>query len=81
MDVPARILPPEKIQSNTQVYNGGFEADWTKQLRALPMFTCAIMKTWVILSPQDCYNDVRKFAETLQKTAKGMSFSLPVPIM
>lgn len=81
VDVPGRILPLEKIKSNTKVYDGGYEADWTKHLRALPMFTCAIMKTWVILTPQDFLRDVQSFATSLSKAAQGMSFILPPPIM
>lgn len=81
VNVPGRVLPAEKIKSNTKVYDGGFEADWTRHLRALPMFTCAMMKTWVILTPQDCFRDVQNFAGTLAKAAQGMSFTLPAPIM
>lgn len=81
VDVPGRVLSAEKIKSNTKMYDGGYEADWTKYLRALPMFTCAVMKTWVILTPQDCFRDVQNFSGTLAKAAQGMSFMLPPPIM
>lgn len=81
VEVPARILPFEQIKSSNRAYDGGFEADWTKHLRALPMFTCAAMSTWVILAPQDCCNEVKSFSENLAKAAKGMSFTLPQPMM
>lgn len=81
VDVPGRILPLEQIKSNSKPYDGGFEADWTRHLRALPMFTCATMKSWVILTPQDCARDVQAFAQSLFKAAQGMSFVLPQPIM
>lgn len=63
------------------MYDGGFEADWTRHLRALPMFTCATMKSWVILTPQDNLRDVQAFASSLSKAAQGMAFTLPPPIM
>lgn len=53
------------------------EADWTRKLRTLPMFACAMMRCWVILTPQDCLKDVQIFAETLSQAARGMSFMLP----
>jgi len=81
VDVPARILSFEQIKSKSRAYDGGFEADWTRHLRNLPMFTCASMSNWVILAPQDCCNDVNSFALTLKKTAIGMSFTLPQPTL
>lgn len=81
VEVRGRVLPPEPIKSHTKGYDGGPEADWTKYLRALPMFTCAVMKTWVILTPQDSVREVNIFAQTLAKAAQGMSFTLPQPIM
>lgn len=81
VDVPGRVLPYESIKSNKTAYDGGNEADWTKHLRSLPMFICATMKTWIILAPQDCCSDVKTFAMTLEKAARGMSFSLPQPTM
>lgn len=80
-DVPGRVLPAETIKSNTRSYDGGHEADWTRHLRALPMFTCAAMKNWCILVPQDGSRDVQSFVQSLGKAAQGMSFSLPRPNM
>lgn len=53
------------------------EADWTKHLRSLPMFACAEMRCWSILTPQDSVKDVQIFEDTLSKAARGMSFMLP----
>ncbi|XP_050528664.1 piwi-like protein Siwi [Daktulosphaira vitifoliae] len=81
VELSGRVLPPEKIKSNTRDYDGALEADWTKQLRFLPMYTCALMKCWVIVAPQDCIRDVQPFAVNLAKAAQGMSFTLPRPIL
>lgn len=45
------------------------------------MFTCASMKNWVIITPQDNMRDVQAFVQSLQKAGQGMSFSLPTPNM
>lgn len=81
VELTGRTLPPEPIQSRSKGYNGGEEADWTKHLRALPMFTSAIVKHWVILAPRDSCREVDVFAQSLAKTAQGMNFILPQPTM
>lgn len=81
VDVPARILPFEQIKSLSRAYDGGLEADWTKHLRSLPMFSSAMMVSWVILTPEDCCHEVKSFSQTLGRAAQGMSFSLPQPTM
>lgn len=81
VDVPGRVLAVEPIRSNTKSYDGGQEADWTKYLRSLPMFACASMSSWVILTPQEYTRDVQGFSQTLSKAAQGMSFMLPQPTM
>lgn len=81
VEVPGRILPIEQLRSNTKAYDAGIEADWTRHLRNLPMYTCVSMRSWVIVTPQDNVRDCQAFASTLQKAAQGMSFSLPTPNM
>lgn len=79
VELTARTLPPEPIQSRTKGYNGGDEADWTKHLRALPMFTSAMVKNWVILTPKENCREVDAFAQSLARAAQGMTFLLPKP--
>jgi len=81
VELTARTLQPEPIQSRSRGYHGGEEADWTKHLCALPMFTSAMVKHWVILAPKDCCQEVYVFAQTLAKAAQGMAFILPKPAM
>jgi len=81
VELTGRTLQPEQIQSRTKGYNGGEEADWTKHLRSLPMFTSASVKHWTILAPKDCYREVEAFAISLAKAAQGMTFVLPKPVM
>ncbi|XP_060844789.1 piwi-like protein Siwi [Rhopalosiphum padi] len=81
VELTGRTLPPEPILSRTRGYNGGNEADWTKHLRVLPMFTSAIVKHWVILAPRDCCREVDAFSQSLLKAAQGMTFTLPRPVI
>lgn len=79
--VPGRILPPEKIKSFNKQYDGGFDADWTKHLRCLPMYANATVSTWVIVAPQSNEREVEIFKKSLLSTADGMAFKLPKPIV
>ncbi|XP_060846985.1 piwi-like protein Siwi [Rhopalosiphum padi] len=81
VELTGRTLQPESIQSRTKGYNGGEEADWTKHLRSLPMFTSASVKHWVILAPKDCCREVEAFAQNLAKAGQGMTFLLPKPVI
>lgn len=81
VEIPGRVLPFEPIRSNIKSYDGGYEADWTKHLRSLPMFTCASVAKWIILGPREYYNEIRTFSTNLQLTARGMSFILPQPFL
>lgn len=79
--VPGRILAPEQIKSHNRTYDGGPDADWTRHIRTLPMFTNSVVRTWVVLVQQDLQRDVQLFTQTLAKAAQGMSFVLPQPYM
>jgi len=81
VSIRGRILPMENIKSIVRTYDGGCEADWTKHLRTLPMFICALPSNWFILAPQDCCSAVTLFANNLMRAATGMSFKLPQPTM
>jgi len=81
VEVTGRKLQPEPIKSRTKGYNGGEEADWTKHLRSLPMFTSASVKHWTILAPKDSCREVEAFAQNLAKAAQTMKFILPKPVM
>jgi len=52
-----------------------------KHIRALPMLTSMMTKHWVILAPKDCCREVDAFAQTLEKVAQEMTYSLPKPAM
>lgn len=81
VELTGRVLPPEDIFDNTKKFNGGITADWTKHIRSSPMFSCASINCWVIITPYMYKADVKKFVGCLQTVTKGMSFRLPLPQM
>jgi len=76
-------LPQEKLHSgnNDITYPAGINADWTTQLRSIPMYRHAEISNWVIVTPYKFSSDVEKFTNTLLRVANNMHFSLPRPRM
>lgn len=82
VEIPARELPAELPIFNHQNGNyNGPRADWSTQLRSSPMFRCAEMKQWVVITPRKHVMKVRQFLTSLKRASDGMSFSLPQPKM
>lgn len=74
-----RKLPVQNIYSKTTKYYAGHEADWTSQLRALPMYATSFLPKWVIIYPNQNEQEVKTFVDTLRKVAHGMSFNILMP--
>lgn len=74
-----RILTSQKVYCNNKQYDTGSEANWTKHVRSLPMFTSAIIRKWVVLYPQQNDYEVKAFIKTIHQVAKSMAFNIPQP--
>ncbi|XP_026816525.1 piwi-like protein Siwi [Rhopalosiphum maidis] len=81
MEVTGRILRPQKILCRSTKYNSGEEGDWTNKLQSVPMFTSAVVKHWVILTPRNFCEDVDVFTQNIIQAARNMSFYLPKPVL
>jgi len=81
MEVPGRILRPQKILCRSTRYSSGEEGDWSNKLQSVPMFTSAVVKHWVILTPRNFCEDVDVFTQNIIQAARNMSFNLPKPVM
>ncbi|XKL69438.1 hypothetical protein PGB90_007207 [Kerria lacca] len=78
--IAGRILPPETIYvSNNNQFNGGQEADWTKNLRSNRMLLNVDLNNWVIIYPGRCERDARNFCDVLNKVGRGMHFNIARP--
>lgn len=77
VEVQSRVLPCETLSSNLKTYSSGQTADWTVHMRSNKMYTCVVVNSFVVLSPQRCLNDVNAFLRSINKAAEGMGFRLP----
>ncbi|XP_018561760.1 piwi-like protein Siwi [Anoplophora glabripennis] len=75
-----RVLPPETIVGgNNAKYSAGNQADWTKELRALPMFVPGVMQKFAIICPSKFKGPCQEFVQCLQRSARGMSWDIGQP--
>ncbi|KAF2879557.1 hypothetical protein ILUMI_26606 [Ignelater luminosus] len=80
VDLPGRILPPEKVfGGGGSEYSAGKDADWTRELRSRPMVHTAALSQWVVICPNRLRNSAQSFVQTLQKACKGMQWNIPFP--
>lgn len=81
IDVTGRVLKSPIINCNTPnvTYNGGTNADWSTRVKSLPMFSCAMTKSFVILCPNTFQSYIANFVQNLHSVARGMGFKLPEP--
>lgn len=81
VEIPGRILKQETITSHTSNFISGSNADWTRHLRSFPLYACAEMKRWVVVTPAFCLNEVNSFLSTLKTVSRGLCFNIPRPEM
>lgn len=81
VQIKGRVLDQQKIYSNSKIYESGVEADWTKYIRALPMFMSATMNQWAVVFPDFSQQNVKTFIKTVIQVAGNMSLRLPLPFL
>ncbi|KAF0707393.1 piwi-like protein Siwi, partial [Aphis craccivora] len=77
--INARVLPEETLYGDSHKYLSGKNANWTSNLRTLPMYIRAQIPCWVIVFPRTWRSDVENFKNTLLKVAHGLGFKLQSP--
>lgn len=67
------------ILGNNAKYSAGNQADWTKELRALPMFVPGVMQRFAVICPAKFRGPCQDFIQCLQRSARGMSWDIGQP--
>ncbi|XP_026671675.1 piwi-like protein Siwi isoform X2 [Ceratina calcarata] len=80
VNVPGRVLPPEKIiLGGGRSASAGQFADWTRELQSKPAYNAARLNNWVLICVNRMRRDVERFVTTLQECAKGMGCAFDKP--
>ncbi|CAG9813111.1 unnamed protein product [Phaedon cochleariae] len=75
-----RVLPQETIVGgNNAKYPAGPQADWTRELRALPMFVAGQIPRFAVVCPVKLKGACQDFVQCLQKSARGMRWDIGAP--
>nr|CAI5824559.1 unnamed protein product [Callosobruchus analis] len=75
-----RVLPPETIVGGgNKKYSAGPQADWTRDLRSLPMFDPAQMSRLAVICPVKFKQSCSEFIQCLQRAARGMEWDIGQP--
>ncbi|KAJ8934127.1 hypothetical protein NQ314_013586 [Rhamnusium bicolor] len=69
----------QRMRRNNAKYSAGQQADWTKELRALPMFVPGLMQKFAIVCPVKFRGPCQEFVQCLQRSARGMSWDIGQP--
>ncbi|OAD55711.1 Protein piwi, partial [Eufriesea mexicana] len=80
VDVPARILQPEKIVlGGNRIATAGQFANWTRELHNKPMFNSARLSNWVLISMGRMRRDVERFVGAVRSCGEGMGCRIENP--
>lgn len=77
VELPARLLTPESLLAGeNRSYSAGQEADWTRELRSVPMYSTTEMKRLAVITPSRLFDKTEEFMTCLQRAGGGMRWNL-----
>lgn len=80
LDIPARILPVEKIfQKSTSFGYKPAEADWSREMRGAPLISTVNLTDWVIMVTRRDSEKGQDFLNSLKRVAPPMGIQIGKP--
>ncbi|KAM8717614.1 hypothetical protein ACLKA7_004331 [Drosophila subpalustris] len=80
VEIPARVLPPQKILfGNQSFYLCDNRADWTFEFRNRSMFTQVAIKRWYVITPRRSLRETQEFVKLVIKAANNMKMHVAEP--
>lgn len=80
VEVPGRILPPEKIVfGNQKKVVCDRNADWTREFRNCTMFSHIDIKRWYVVVPRRNLREVQEFVKMCVRAAGSMNMHISEP--
>lgn len=80
VEIPGRILPPEKIVfGNQKKYVCDQHADWTREFRNTSMFSHVDIKRWYVVVPRRSLREVQEFVKMCIRAAGSMKMHISEP--
>ncbi|XP_033236349.1 protein aubergine-like [Drosophila pseudoobscura] len=80
VDIPARVLFPEKIVfGNQKRFVCDNRADWTMEFRNNSMYSHVDIKRWYVITPQRNLRETEEFVKLCIRAASGMKMTISEP--
>lgn len=80
VEIPGRILPPEKIVfGNRKKYVCDKHADWSREFRSTSMFSHVDIKRWYVVVPRRSLREVQEFVKMCIRAAGSMKMHISEP--
>nr|XP_017099031.2 LOW QUALITY PROTEIN: protein aubergine [Drosophila bipectinata] len=80
VEIPARILPPERIVfGDVKRYLCDSRADWTGEFRQSSMFSHVDIKRWYVITPRRNSRETQEFVKMCIRSASGMKMRIAEP--
>ncbi|XP_030561453.1 protein aubergine [Drosophila novamexicana] len=80
VEIPGRVLPPEKIVfGNEKRYLCDARADWTFEFRNNSMYKHVDIKRWYVITPRRNLREAQEFVKLCIRAANGMKMHIAEP--
>ncbi|XP_070067653.1 protein aubergine isoform X2 [Drosophila takahashii] len=80
VEIPARVLPPEKIVfGNNKRFLCDARADWTNEFRNSSMYSHVDIKRWYVITPARNLRETQEFVKMCIRAASGMKMQISEP--
>ncbi|XP_041675230.1 LOW QUALITY PROTEIN: protein aubergine [Drosophila eugracilis] len=80
VEIPARVLSPEKIVfGNGKRFQCDARADWSQEFHKSSMFSHVDIKRWYVITPGRNLRETQKFVELCIRAAKEMKMNISNP--
>lgn len=80
VEVPGRVLPPEKIVfGNNKTFTCDQNADWTREFRNNSMYVHVDIKRWYVVVARRNLREVQEFVKMCIRAAASMKMHISEP--
>ncbi|XP_030382857.1 protein aubergine-like [Scaptodrosophila lebanonensis] len=80
VEIPARVLMPEKIFfGNQKHYTCDNRADWTGEFHKTAMYGHVDIKRWIVITPKRSLRETQDFVKLCIRAAAGMKMTISEP--
>ncbi|CAL8343202.1 unnamed protein product [Lota lota] len=82
LNLNGRILPAEKMIQGSRTYDyNPWQADWSKEMRGLPVISAPPLENWVMFYTHRNVSDAQNLLQTLNRVSGPLGIRMQKPVM